>query len=93
MADYLFAGRCVNRNTTSGPRPRPCQHPAVPGTGSYDITGGLNHVGMVVDALSTTETRVCAAGFTPHSHAGYAPGRRIYFGDPDGTEYEVVAYD
>ena len=69
------------------------ESPAAPGSASYDIAGGLNHVGVVVKDLPATEARVRAAGFTPHSHADYAPGRRFYFDDPDGIEYEVVAYD
>jgi hypothetical protein len=28
----------------------------------------------------------------PFAHADYAPGRRFYFLDPDGIEYEVVSY-
>ena len=35
---------------------------------------------------------VVAAGLTPFSHADYEPGRRFYFLDPDGIEYEVVSY-
>lgn len=63
------------------------------GESSYVIIGGLNHVGVVVDDLDATEARVKAAGFTPHSHADYEPGRRFYFHDSDGIEFEVVAYD
>ncbi len=63
-----------------------------PAVQSYNIHGGLNHVGVVVDDLDATETRVKAAGFTPHSHADYEPGRRFYFHDSDGVEWEVVSY-
>ena len=52
----------------------------------------LNHVGVVVDDLDETEARVTAAGLTPFNHGDYEPGRRFYFLDPDGTEYEVVSY-
>jgi catechol 2,3-dioxygenase-like lactoylglutathione lyase family enzyme len=52
----------------------------------------LNHVGVEVDALDETEARVIAAGLTPFSHGDYEPGRRFYFLDPDGIEYEVVSY-
>lgn len=52
----------------------------------------LNHVGIVVDDLDATEARVAAAGLTPFNHADYEPGRRFYFLDPDGTEFEVVSY-
>jgi len=63
-----------------------------PAVSSYDITGGLNHVGVVVDDLTATEQRVIAAGFKPHNHADYEPGRRFYFRDGDGVEWEVVSY-
>ncbi|MCV6585107.1 MAG: VOC family protein [Marinibacterium sp.] len=59
---------------------------------SYHLTGGLNHLGVVVEDLADAEARVRAAGFTPHSHADYEPGRRFYFDGPDGVEYEVVSY-
>jgi catechol 2,3-dioxygenase-like lactoylglutathione lyase family enzyme len=52
----------------------------------------LNHIGVEVEALDETEARVIAAGLTPFSHGDYEPGRRFYFFDPDGIEYEVVSY-
>jgi catechol 2,3-dioxygenase-like lactoylglutathione lyase family enzyme len=52
----------------------------------------LNHIGVEVDDLDATEARVIAAGLRPFSHADYEPGRRFYFLDPDGIEYEVVSY-
>lgn len=52
----------------------------------------LNHLGIVVDNLDAVEARVVAAGLTPFNHADYAPGRRFYFFDPDGIEFEVVGY-
>jgi catechol 2,3-dioxygenase-like lactoylglutathione lyase family enzyme len=52
----------------------------------------LNHIGIEVDDLDVTEARVVAAGLRPFSHADYEPGRRFYFLDPDGIEYEVVSY-
>jgi catechol 2,3-dioxygenase-like lactoylglutathione lyase family enzyme len=52
----------------------------------------LNHIGIEVDDLDATEARVLAAGLRPFSHADYEPGRRFYFLDPDGTEYEVISY-
>ncbi|HEX8309517.1 MAG TPA: VOC family protein [Allosphingosinicella sp.] len=59
-----------------------------------DFTKGrpLNHIGVEVDALDETEARVIAAGLVPFSHGDYEPGRRFYFLDPDGIEYEVVSY-
>ena len=52
----------------------------------------LNHIGVEVDDLDATEARVLEAGLTPFSHDDYEPGRRFYFLDPDGIEYEVVSY-
>ena len=62
--------------------------------GSDDFIKGrpLNHIGVLVDDLDATEARVVAAGLTPFSHGDYEPGRRFYFLDPDGIEYEVVSY-
>ncbi len=59
---------------------------------NYCTAGGLNHVGVVVDDLGTAEARVTEAGFTTHSHGDYEPGRRFYFDDADGIEFEVVSY-
>ena len=61
-------------------------------TDTYGTVGGLNHIGVVVDDLATTEARVIAMGFTPHNHGDYEPGRRFYFNDGDGIEIEVVSY-
>jgi catechol 2,3-dioxygenase-like lactoylglutathione lyase family enzyme len=52
----------------------------------------LNHIGVEVDDLDAIEARVIAAGLSPFNHADYEPGRRFYFFDPDGIEYEVVSY-
>ena len=65
-------------------------HPAI---NSYITLGGLNHVGIVVDDLDAIEERVREAGFVPHSHADYEPGRRFYYDDDDGIEFEVVSYN
>lgn len=54
--------------------------------------GGLNHIGVVVDDLDATEERVKAAGYKPFNHMDYEPGRRFYFNDHDGIEFEVVSY-
>ncbi len=77
-ADYLAV--YTPANDTSG------------GPSSYGIRGGLNHVGVVVDDLDAVEKKVIAAGYEPHSHADYEPGRRFYFYDNDGIEFEVVSY-
>jgi catechol 2,3-dioxygenase-like lactoylglutathione lyase family enzyme len=52
----------------------------------------LNHIGVEVDDLDATEACVLAAGLKPFGHADYEPGRRFYFLDPDGIEFEVVSY-
>ncbi|MDO9489776.1 MAG: VOC family protein [Sphingomonadaceae bacterium] len=52
----------------------------------------LNHIGVLVDDLDAVEARVAAAGLVPFNHGDYEPGRRFYFLDPDGIEYEVVSY-
>lgn len=52
----------------------------------------LNHVGIVVDDLDEAERRVVAAGLEPFNHGDYDPGRRFYFFDFDGTEFELVSY-
>ncbi len=59
---------------------------------SYDMKGGLNHVGVVVEDLDAVEARVIAAGFVPQKHGDYEPGRRFYFYDADGIEWEAVSY-
>lgn len=58
----------------------------------YRTPGALNHIGVVVDDLDKAEQRVKAAGFTPHNHGDYEPGRRFYFDDMNGIEIEVVNY-
>ena len=52
----------------------------------------LNHVGLVVDDLDAAEKVVEEAGLAPFNHADYEPGRRFYFFDWDGIEFEVVSY-
>lgn len=59
---------------------------------SYHTRGGLNHIAVVVDDLDAAEARVKARGLEPRAHADYDPGRRFYFEDPDGIEFEVVSY-
>ncbi|XDA99310.1 VOC family protein [Sulfitobacter sp. LCG007] len=59
---------------------------------SYTTLGGLNHIAVVVDDIDATEDAVIKTGFTPQSHADYEPGKRFYFHDNDGIEYEIVQY-
>ena len=59
---------------------------------SYTRVGGLNHIAVVVEDLEEIEQRIVNAGLEVHSHGDYEPGRRFYFNDHDGIEYEVVSY-
>lgn len=63
-----------------------------PDEDSYNTLMALNHLGIVVDDLDETESKVIAAGFQTHSHGDYEPGRRFYFDDKKGLEIEVVSY-
>ncbi|MEO6152064.1 MAG: VOC family protein [Croceibacterium sp.] len=52
----------------------------------------LNHVGLLVDDLAAAERVVLEAGLKAGGHDDYEPGRRFYFFDWDGIEFEVVSY-
>ena len=52
----------------------------------------LNHIGVEVDDLDAAHARVLEAGLEPGNHDVYEPGRRFYFFDHDGVEFEVVSY-
>jgi len=60
---------------------------------NYTTVGGLNHIAVTVDDLDATEKAIKDHGFVTGNHADYEPGRRFYFHDTDGIEYEVVQYD
>lgn len=62
------------------------------GRAGFDKGTPLNHVGIEVDDLDAIERKVIAQGLVPFSHGDYEPGRRFYFFDPDGIEYEIVSY-
>jgi catechol 2,3-dioxygenase-like lactoylglutathione lyase family enzyme len=53
----------------------------------------LNHIGVVVNDLEAAEKIVIEAGLETFNHADYEPGRRFYFFDWDGIEFEVVSYE
>lgn len=59
---------------------------------SYHRVAGLNHIGVVVADLDLIEKKVKSMGIETHSHADYEPGRRFYFHDSDGVEFEVISY-
>ncbi|WP_144098139.1 VOC family protein [Croceicoccus sediminis] len=52
----------------------------------------LNHIGLEVDDIDAAEKVVVEAGLTPFNHGDYEPGRRFYFFDWDGIEWEVISY-
>lgn len=59
---------------------------------NYLQSNGLTHIGIVVEDLDAAEQKVIAAGYVPQSHQDYEPGRRFYYFDDDGIEYEVISY-
>ncbi len=63
-----------------------------PDHSSYGYALSLNHIGIVVNDLDSVESRVKDAGFKTHSHADYEPGKRFYFQDHDGLEFEIISY-
>ena len=71
-----------NKGEKPSPRPDP-----------YTTVGGLNHLAVVVDDFEATRDKVIVRGYTPGQTHDYEPGRRFYFHDDDGIEFEVVSYD
>ncbi|GAA4035090.1 VOC family protein [Parerythrobacter jejuensis] len=61
--------------------------------GGYTKGLPLNHLAFVVDDLEAAEAVVKAAGLEPFGHDDYDPGRRFYFFDWDGIEFEMVTYE
>jgi catechol 2,3-dioxygenase-like lactoylglutathione lyase family enzyme len=58
----------------------------------YDRVG-VNHFGFVVDNLDAARDRLIELGVTQVTDTiDYAPGRRLYFHDPDDYEVELVEY-
>ena len=53
----------------------------------------LNHVGLQVADLDAAEQVVLDHDLVPFGHDDYEPGRRFYFYDWDGIEFELVSYD
>lgn len=60
--------------------------------GDFAKSVPLNHVAFTVDDLDAAEAVVVKHGLEPFNHADYEPGRRFYFFDWDGIEFEVVSY-
>lgn len=90
--DAMQVGRTVHVGTDAGYVALYSQGGEGTAGNTYKTVGGLNHIGVVVQDLDGAEARVKAAGFAPHNHADYEPGRRFYFDGPDGIEIEVVSY-
>jgi catechol 2,3-dioxygenase-like lactoylglutathione lyase family enzyme len=67
--------------------------PSKPKGDTYNTVGAMNHVAVTVDDIDAMEKAVIAQGFEPGNHGDYEPGKRFYFFDEDGIEYEVVSYD
>jgi glyoxylase I family protein len=59
---------------------------------TYRKGAPLNHIGIQVDDLDAVEAKVLAYGLKPFSHDDYDPGRRFYFFDENGIEFEIVSY-
>lgn len=59
---------------------------------NYKTLNGLNHIALTVDDLDEMAERVRKAGFEPFNFGDYEPGRRFYFHDHDGIEFEIVSY-
>lgn len=58
-----------------------------------DEAGNFNHVGIKVDDLDAVEAELKKLGYATYNHADYEPGRRFYFDDENGIEFEIVSYD
>lgn len=77
-SDYL-ALYCADPDNLSGPK-------------GYAKGAPLNHLGLLVDDLDAAEKIVLEEGFETFSHGDYEPGRRFYFFDWDGIEFEIISY-
>jgi catechol 2,3-dioxygenase-like lactoylglutathione lyase family enzyme len=58
----------------------------------YKKGAPLNHIGIVVEEIDAIEARVIELGLNPFGHDQYDPGKRFYFFDENGIEFEVVSY-
>ncbi len=61
--------------------------------GEYRKGEPLNHIAFTVGDLDAAEAVVVRHGLEPFGHGDYEPGRRFYFFDWDGIEFEVVSYE
>ena len=59
----------------------------------YSGNPGMNHLAYVVDDVDALRDRLLAAGYTDSTVPNDHPHRkRIYFYDPEGTDWEFVQY-
>ena len=68
-------------------------NPQIKARGPVRLGFPLNHIGLQVDDLDSAQAVVEANGLVTYHHSDYAPGRRFYFLDWDGIEFEVVCYE
>ncbi len=68
------------------------KQPSSDNTKNSAKTNGLNHVGIVVDELEHVEQRIRECGYATYSFGDYEPGRRFYFREENGIEFEVISY-
>jgi hypothetical protein len=68
-------------------------------TNDFATIKNLNHLGIMVDDLASTEAKVLAAGYKPHNHRDYQnqdsnsePSSNFYFHIIDDLEIEVIHY-
>lgn len=64
----------------------------IPADMQYRKGQPVNHIAMTVDDLEAVAAKVKAAGLEPGEYDIYDPGRRFYFYDWNGIEWEVVSY-
>ena len=62
-------------------------------SGDYRKGQPLNHIAFTVADIDAAERVVRAHGLEPTEQEDYEPGRRFYFFDWDGIEFEVVSYE
>lgn len=71
-----------------------CPPGGLPDSGQMGMNQpGFNHLGVVVADLDEIEQRLGKEGLSARDHDDYEPGRRFYFTDKNGIDFEVVAYD
>ena len=70
----------------------PVKGASISSANNYTERASLNHIGVVVPDIDAMEARVKSAGYSPTNHGDYEPGKRFYFDDEDGIEFEIVSY-